>query len=63
MWIAGGSDGSLAERLASLEFRIVDLPVGVLGQADGQLILIDADADGFGWFVNPTPGESSEFGT
>ena len=61
MWIAGGSDGSLAERLASLEFRIVDLPVGILGQADGQLILIDADADGFGWFVDPTPGESSEF--
>jgi hypothetical protein len=61
LWIAGDIGGSLAERLANLEVRIVDLPRGILGQADGDLILIDADADGFGWFVDPTPGESSEF--
>ncbi|MBK9021683.1 MAG: hypothetical protein IPL72_17550 [Sulfuritalea sp.] len=61
LWIAGDIDGSRAERLASLEVRIVDLPTGILGQADGDLILIDADADGFGWFVDSTPGESSEY--
>ncbi len=62
LWIAAGIDGSLADRLAHLEVRIVDLPGGILGQTDGDVILIDADADGFGWFVDLTPGESSEFG-
>ena len=62
LWMAAGIDGALADRIANLDVRIVDLPDGILGQTDGDVILIDADADGFGWFVDATPGESSEFG-
>ncbi|HKS63240.1 MAG TPA: LEPR-XLL domain-containing protein, partial [Xanthobacteraceae bacterium] len=42
-------------------FRVSDLADGILGWADGSVISIDADAAGHGWFVDHTPGDSSEF--
>src|SRR5690606_14685480 len=50
LWATSGIDGSLTERLADIEIRIADLPDGVLGWANGNQILIDINADGFGWF-------------
>jgi VCBS repeat-containing protein len=61
-WEAIGADGALLrETLAGVEVRIHDLPDSRLGAALPGLILIDVDAAGYGWFVDPTPWESLEF--
>ena len=57
-WIARlGNDPRLAA-LAGVRVSVADLPDGLLGQARGQDILIDADGAGYGWFlgsVAPAP--------
>lgn len=40
---------------------VADLPAGYLGAEGTSGILIDRDADGRGWFVDPTPGDDREF--
>ena len=45
----------------SVEVRIGDLPGDTLGMASGQTIWLDRDAAGWGWFVDATPGDDSEF--
>ena len=47
--------------LAGVKVEVADLPGGTLGETDGKTILIDRDAAGYGWFVDPTPGDDSEF--
>jgi hypothetical protein len=44
-----------------LQFQVAELPDGELAERIGQSILVDNDAAGFGWFVDPTPLENSEF--
>ncbi|MCF7973670.1 MAG: LEPR-XLL domain-containing protein, partial [Phycisphaerae bacterium] len=61
LWSASGLIDDLAGRLAGLEIRITDLPGGQLGQADENVITLDATAAGRGWFIDPTPGEHTEF--
>src|SRR3990172_2762783 len=48
--------------LNALTVQISDLSGGILGKAQGDTIYIDTDAAGYGWFVDPTPGDSSECG-
>jgi hypothetical protein len=57
-WQAAGADTS---GLSGIDIRIVDLPGALLGQASGNTIWLDTNAAGWGWFVDPTPGEDSEF--
>jgi hypothetical protein len=56
----------------NLTFQITDLPTGQLAEAqitkfdsfgrpNGGTLLIDHDANGVGWFIDPTPWENSEF--
>jgi hypothetical protein len=40
---------------------ITDLPGLVLARNNGNAIDLDRDAAGHGWFVDPTPGDDSEF--
>jgi Ca2+-binding RTX toxin-like protein len=47
--------------LDDLSFRIVDLPDLILGAARDGEILIDRNAAGFGWFVDSSPSDDSEF--
>jgi hypothetical protein len=59
------------EDLPSVEVVIEDLPDGQIGAAQFLVpssngtpagrITIDADGDGVGWFVDPTPDENEEF--
>ena len=35
--------------------------MALLGQAAGQSITLDADAAGYGWYVDPTPLDDAEF--
>ena len=72
--IAGALWTQAAEQSGSGNWRlsIADLPAGQLGQAyitqldangkpsEGRIVL-DVNADGHGWFVDPTPLDASEF--
>jgi large repetitive protein len=43
------------------QFSIADLPGSYLGLTQGKHIRIDANAAGYGWFVDPTPAKNEEF--
>src|SRR5262249_14421137 len=62
LWRAalGAGDPRLAA-LDNIKVEIGNLPPGVLGQTIGDTIIIDGSAAGWGWFVDPTPGDNSEF--
>jgi hypothetical protein len=47
--------------LDDVRFALVDLPGRALGLAVGRTILLDRDAAGHGWFVDPTPADDEEF--
>lgn len=51
----------LIERMRQLEVRIADLPDGYLGLTTADVLWIDLNADGYGWFVDATPGDDEEF--
>ena len=57
-WQAAGADAS---RLSGLDIRIADLGGTTLGLASGNTIWIDRNAAGWGWFVDKTPRNDSEF--
>ena len=44
-------------------YRITNLPGAELGEAVGNTIYLDINAAGYGWFVDPTPSNDSEFTT
>jgi hypothetical protein len=58
-----GVDAALLDGLASARVQLSALAGPYLGFAYGdyQQILIDPDAAGHGWFVDPTPFEDEEF--
>jgi len=45
----------------SVNFEVADLSGLILGWADGDTVLIDDDAVGYGWFVDETPQDDVEF--
>jgi hypothetical protein len=47
--------------LAGVKIELADLSGKTLGEALGNTILIDRDAAGYGWFVDPTPDDDTEF--
>ena len=59
-WAAAGGVQVLAA-LAGVTVQVADLPSGMLGEVVGKTILIDRDAAGYGWFVDPTPAKDEEF--
>jgi hypothetical protein len=60
-WRAAGiSAGSLGS-LEHVTFKIDVLPVGDLGDAMPGVITLDRNGGGFGWFIDPTPADDSEF--
>jgi hypothetical protein len=48
-------------QLNQVNFQIADLTGLTLGQTAGNTITLDADAAGYGWFIDSTPGTHSEF--
>ena len=56
--VAAGADRT---QLSGIRFVLADLPDGMLGRQTGNLIEIDHDAAGYGWFVDPTPRTDDEF--
>ena len=49
--------------LGNLQIGIADLGGTTLGLASGHTIWLDDNAAGWGWFVDPTPADDSEFTT
>ncbi|QDU11901.1 Calx-beta domain-containing protein [Gimesia aquarii] len=49
------------ETLEQIDIQVVDLEGNTLGRAVSGTIYIDANAAGYGWFVDATPGDNSEF--
>ncbi len=49
------------EKLTQVNIEVVDLPDGVLSNTVRGTIYIDTNATGYGWFVDDTPGDNSEF--
>jgi len=60
-WAAASSDPDVTATLAEATVRIRELGNGIIARTDGTVIEIDIDAAGHGWFIDATPGESTEF--
>jgi hypothetical protein len=63
-WAALGLSAADLARLGAVTAEIADLPDGYLGAAPlyGNTIYVDVTAAGYGWYVDPTPFDDSEFG-
>ena len=55
------SAGVVVSSLHGIDIRIADLGGTTLGLASGNTIWLDDNAAGWGWFVDATPGDDSEF--
>jgi hypothetical protein len=55
--------GVITTALQGINVRIADLGGLTLGKAAGGVIWLDDNAAGWGWFVDPTPRNDSEFTT
>ena len=62
-WAAAGLPAQDVARLRGVSVQITDLPAGYLGGTaiGGNTIYLSADADGYGWFIDTTPGHSAAF--
>ena len=60
-WTATGLTAQQINTLESISFSVADLPGWYLGAASSTSVKIDADAGGWGWFVDTTPLDDSEF--
>ena len=60
-WESTGFGKNVIERLNRVEFAVRDLPAGTLGTIVGNVVYLDVDAAGHGWFVDPTPSDDKEF--
>jgi len=61
-WALAGLSTEQLQALGGVQFAVADLQGAYLGAslADG-IVLIDSDAAGWGWFVDATPLDDSEF--
>jgi hypothetical protein len=60
-WAAAGIDAQQLAVLGGATFQIDDLGGSDLGWERQGIITLDRTADGYGWFIDPTPGDDSEF--
>jgi hypothetical protein len=60
-WTAAGLPASTISTLKNVNVVISDLSGAHLGLAEGNTIYLDANAAGYGWFVDPTPATDEEF--
>jgi hypothetical protein len=60
-WEAHGIGDDRLAALRAVDVRFIDLPGNELGAAGSDVIYLDRDAAGFGWFVDPTPRQNDEF--
>ncbi len=56
-----GLDSADLAKLKNASVQLADLKGNLLGLTVGERIFIDASAAGFGYFLDPTPGDDAEF--
>jgi len=61
-WSAAGLTTQQRNQLQSVQVRLGNLSAGVLAEVSGNVITLDADAAGRGWYVDATPRDNREFG-
>jgi methionine-rich copper-binding protein CopC len=62
-WATTGLTSKQLADMRELRFEIGDLGQAYLGEADGNRIVVDRDAQGKGWFIDSTPVDDLEFGS
>jgi hypothetical protein len=62
-WAAAGASAATLAQMAHTPVVVGDLSGGEVGQESPAEIVIDRTAAGYGWFVDPTPGDNQEFVT
>ena len=60
-WEATGLTAAQVGLLHSVSFQVADLGGTTLGLQSGTVITVDDNAAGWGWFVDATPSDDSEF--
>jgi cyclophilin family peptidyl-prolyl cis-trans isomerase len=60
-WTAAGAPAAVTAAMAQAQVVITTLPAGILGETFGHTIDIDPTADGYGWFIDPTPNQNGTF--
>jgi hypothetical protein len=60
-WAETGLNATQLAVLDLMSIQVANLGGLELGETSGATILIDGDAAGYGWFVDPTPGDDREF--
>ena len=61
IWMATGLDAQQIDDLQHLTVQVGPLRNGLLGYRVGETLTLSPNADGYGWFVDPTPADNSEF--
>ena len=62
-WESAGLIAAQMARLQGLQFLVTGLTPGMLGEYVPGVVYLDPTADGWGWFVDPTPGKDEEYAT
>ncbi len=60
-WGSAGVSAADIQKLEQVQFVVSDLPGAHLGEAEGNVVYLDANAAGNGWFVDQTPAQNEEF--
>jgi hypothetical protein len=60
-WSAAGLDAHGIRILSQVRVEVTDLPDSYLGLTMPNVVWIDQDASGFGWFADASPADSMEF--
>jgi hypothetical protein len=60
-WSALVGSPAVQAALQRITFEVVDLKGLTLAQTVGNVVLIDYNAAGHGWFIDPTPASDGEF--
>ena len=58
---AAALGGDIRPALAGVVFVVGNLDGAALAQTVGHVVVVDADAAGWGWFIDGTPGDDKEF--
>jgi hypothetical protein len=61
-WEAAGLTAEQVAALHDMTFSVADMPGWYLGSYSPDAVRLDSDAAGYGWFLDATPLEDSEFG-
>ena len=61
LWSQAGLNAAQVRKLQQAQFVVTNLPGSYLGETVGNVIYLDGNAAGNGWFVDPTPASNVEF--